>query len=161
MPEIRRYEISGLTVSCRMAGENRAVLRIDSAEFHAAFSADSRMITLDGEQVDVKVVPYQGRLYLFADTLPHTVLPWKDPLAAAAQTAAEGALTAPMTGRVIALHVAKGDSVEKGQPLAVIEAMKMEHTINAPESGIVANINIAVDTQVNEGAELITLDSNG
>ena len=70
---------------------------------------------------------------------------------------ATGHLTAPMPGRVIELLVAPGASVRKGQPMMVIEAMKMEHTIAAPRDGVVAAVNFAAGDLVEEGAELIAL----
>ncbi|HEX3881679.1 MAG TPA: acetyl-CoA carboxylase biotin carboxylase subunit [Stellaceae bacterium] len=81
-----------------------------------------------------------------------------DPLAPPedAQLAA-GRLSAPMPGRVIQLFVATGDAVRRGQPLLVIEAMKMEHTIAAPHDGTVASVPYAVGDLVEEGAELIQL----
>ena len=53
--------------------------------------------------------------------------------------------------------VKAGDAVKKGQPLAVMEAMKMEHTIAAPADGVVAELLYAPGDQVTEGAELLTL----
>ena len=50
-----------------------------------------------------------------------------------------GGSTAPMPGKIISIAVA-GDTVEKGQPLLVMEAMKMEHTISAPADGKVAEV---------------------
>jgi biotin carboxyl carrier protein len=52
----------------------------------------------------------------------------------------EHALTAPMPGRILAVHVADGDRVEKGQVLVVLEAMKMEHAVKAPRAGVVAGL---------------------
>ncbi len=49
----------------------------------------------------------------------------------------EHALTAPMPGRILAVHVANGDRVEKGQVLVVLEAMKMEHAVKSPRAGVV------------------------
>ena len=46
-----------------------------------------------------------------------------------------GPMRAPMHGKVLALLVAQGDKVEKGQRLAIIEAMKMEHALTAPRAG--------------------------
>jgi 3-methylcrotonyl-CoA carboxylase alpha subunit len=63
-----------------------------------------------------------------------------------------------MPGRVVALLVAPGAAVTKGQPMMVIEAMKMEHTIAAPRDGVVAVINFAAGEAVEEGAELIALE---
>ncbi|HEX6708276.1 MAG TPA: acetyl/propionyl/methylcrotonyl-CoA carboxylase subunit alpha [Albitalea sp.] len=81
-----------------------------------------------------------------------------DPIAHAADGAAEGGrLTAPMPGRVIAFLAKVGDSVKLGQPLAVMEAMKMEHTISAPRDGTVAELLYAVGDQVAEGGELLRL----
>jgi 3-methylcrotonyl-CoA carboxylase alpha subunit len=48
--------------------------------------------------------------------------------------------------------------VKKGQPLLILEAMKMEHTITAPADGIVKDIRFAAGEQVLEAAELITLE---
>jgi 3-methylcrotonyl-CoA carboxylase alpha subunit len=48
--------------------------------------------------------------------------------------------------------------VSKGQPLLILEAMKMEHTIAAPADGVVKEIHYAAGEQVLEGAELITLE---
>jgi len=66
-------------------------------------------------------------------------------------------LTAPMPGKVIAVHVAVGDKVKRGQALLVMEAMKMEHTIAAPSEGTVKEMSYSVGDQVAEGAALITL----
>lgn len=81
-----------------------------------------------------------------------------DLLAHAGDTAAEGGrLTAPMPGKVVSFAVKAGDAVKKGQPLAVMEAMKMEHTIAAPADGTVAELLYAPGDQVAEGAELLKL----
>ncbi|HXF87708.1 MAG TPA: biotin carboxylase N-terminal domain-containing protein [Xanthobacteraceae bacterium] len=69
----------------------------------------------------------------------------------------DGTVKAPMHGRLLALFVAQGDKVAKGQRLAIIEAMKMEHTIAAPCAGTVAEINTAAGAQVAEGARLMTI----
>lgn len=63
----------------------------------------------------------------------------------------------PMPGKVVSFAVQAGDQVSKGQPLAVMEAMKMEHTIAAPADGVVAELLYAPGDQVMEGAELLKL----
>jgi 3-methylcrotonyl-CoA carboxylase alpha subunit len=64
-----------------------------------------------------------------------------------------------MSGTVIAVLVAPGDSVARGAPLLVLEAMKMEHTVAAPAAGIVSAVNYKAGDQVREGADLIDLDA--
>ncbi len=88
------------------------------------------------------------------------VLGLADPLAHAGDVHSEGGrLTAPMPGKVVSFAVKAGDKVSKGQPLAVMEAMKMEHTIAAPGDGVVAELLYAPGDQVTEGSELLRLES--
>ncbi len=83
-----------------------------------------------------------------------------DALAHAGEAQAEGGrLTAPMPGKVVSFAVRAGDTVSKGQVLAVMEAMKMEHTIAAPAAGVVAELLYAPGDQVAEGAELLKLSA--
>ena len=62
-----------------------------------------------------------------------------------------------MPGKVIAFLAQPGDAVKLGQPLAVMEAMKMEHTITAPRDGTVEELLYAAGDQVSEGGELLRL----
>ena len=81
-----------------------------------------------------------------------------DPLAARiGEDPTAGRLTAPMPGRVTQLMVEPGVSVRRGQPLIVIEAMKMEHMVTAPADGVVEAVRFAAGDLVEEGAELIAL----
>ncbi len=70
-----------------------------------------------------------------------------------------GRLTAPMPGKVLSFAVKAGDKVQKGQALAVMEAMKMEHTIAAPADGTVAELLYVPGDQVTEGSELLRMDA--
>jgi 3-methylcrotonyl-CoA carboxylase alpha subunit len=76
----------------------------------------------------------------------------------AAGAAGDGAILAPMPGRVIAVDVAAGDTVGKGQKLLTLEAMKMEHGLTAPFDGLVAELNAAVGSQVQVDALLIKIE---
>ncbi|MDH4481513.1 MAG: acetyl/propionyl/methylcrotonyl-CoA carboxylase subunit alpha [Rhodoferax sp.] len=81
-----------------------------------------------------------------------------DALAHAAVAQADtGRLTAPMPGKLLSFAVKAGDVVRQGQPLAVMDAMKMEHTISAPADGQVEELLYAPGDQVAEGAELLRL----
>jgi 3-methylcrotonyl-CoA carboxylase alpha subunit len=71
-----------------------------------------------------------------------------------------GRLTAPMPGKVVSFSVNVGDKVKAGQPLAVMEAMKMEHTMAAPADGEVLELLYAPGDQVAEGAELLKLKTD-
>ena len=70
----------------------------------------------------------------------------------------DAAVRSPLPGKIIDLRVKAGDSVSKGQPLLVLEAMKMEHTLSAPADGTVKSVRYAVGEQVAEGAELIEFE---
>jgi len=81
-----------------------------------------------------------------------------DLLAHAGESHTEGGrLSAPMPGKILSFSVKAGDKVTKGQPLAVMEAMKMEHTIAAPADGVVEELMYAPGDQVSEGAELLKI----
>ena len=69
-----------------------------------------------------------------------------------------GLLTAPMPGRIIKVMAQPGGAVSRGEPLLILEAMKMEHTITAPADGVVREVHYAAGEQVLEGAELIRLE---
>ncbi len=82
----------------------------------------------------------------------------RDPLDAADDAdAAAGSLRAPMPGLVKIVRAAAGETVTKGQPLLVLEAMKMEHAIAAPHDGVVAAI-AAEGAQVTEGTVLVSFE---
>ena len=73
----------------------------------------------------------------------------------------DGTVRAPMPGKIVALNVAKGAAVVKGQPLVTLEAMKMEHALAAPFDGLVAEVLAAVGDQVSEGVPLVRLEAAG
>ena len=77
---------------------------------------------------------------------------------AAAASAADGAILSPMPGRIIAVEVAAGDTVTKGQKLVTLEAMKMEHSLVAPFDGMVAELAAEAGGQVSEGAVLARIE---
>jgi 3-methylcrotonyl-CoA carboxylase alpha subunit len=62
-----------------------------------------------------------------------------------------------MPGRIIAVEVAAGDIVTKGQKLVTLEAMKMEHSLTAPFDGVVAELNAQVGAQVQVEALLVRI----
>ncbi len=113
---------------------------------------------LDGTRMLVTVVATGERRHVFLHGRA-----WQfavvDPLYHAGEGGgAEGGLTAPMPGKVIALIAAVGKKVEKGMPLLILEAMKMEHTIAAPAAGTVKSFRFGVGDQVDDGAELVEFE---
>jgi 3-methylcrotonyl-CoA carboxylase alpha subunit len=112
-------------------------------------------IRLDG-QATVGTVQREGDLLHVFCGGAHRVLAWSDPLAhAGAHEAAGGRLTAPMPGKVVAVLATQGQQVKKGEPLVIMEAMKMEHTIAAPGDGLVEDVLYQVGDQVADGAPLL------
>ncbi|PTE09372.1 acetyl/propionyl/methylcrotonyl-CoA carboxylase subunit alpha [Mesorhizobium helmanticense] len=97
---------------------------------------------------------WPGHVTVFSGAIGYSfVVP--DPLARAEEAAAaSGSLRAPMPGLVKLVRAAKGDAVIKGQPLLILEAMKMEHMISAPHDGVIAEIT-AEGAQVTDGTVLV------
>jgi len=84
------------------------------------------------------------------------VLSLFDPFAAAeAAGSAADTLNAPMPGKIVQVFVKPGESVVRGAPLAVLEAMKMEHTLAAPADARVSAVEVARGDQIGEGAVVI------
>jgi biotin carboxyl carrier protein len=71
--------------------------------------------------------------------------------------AADRVIKSPMPGRVVKILVGPGDSVEPGQAVVVVEAMKMENELKAKIAGTVAELHVAVGATVESGAKLVTL----
>ena len=70
---------------------------------------------------------------------------------------APGSLHAPMPGRVVRVEANVGDTVEAGQVLVVLEAMKMEHTLRSPYEGTVMEVDCSPGDQVEAGAVLVVI----
>ncbi len=74
--------------------------------------------------------------------------------------AGHASLEAPMSGTIVKVLVGEGDTVAKGAPLVVLEAMKMEHTVAAPHDGVVVKLPYRVGQLVSGGATLVELDAS-
>lgn len=70
---------------------------------------------------------------------------------------AGGTLTSQMPGRVVRCFVAAGEVVKKGQPVCVVEAMKMENELKAPIDGTVAEVYVSEGQTVETGARLLRI----
>lgn len=91
---------------------------------------------------------HQGSLYLFND-LAHIDHSTKT------EQHDGNTIVSPMPGMITKIWKKIGDSVNKGEKLLALEAMKMEHTVAAPKSGLIKNIHFNAGDQVIEGSELI------
>ncbi|HSN32463.1 MAG TPA: acetyl/propionyl/methylcrotonyl-CoA carboxylase subunit alpha, partial [Ideonella sp.] len=157
------FEVDGAhrTVRLERRHDGAARLALDAGPplpFAARALGRSRHDVALGERRLVLSVHAVGEtLAVFADA-GSALVREHDPIAHAGEGAGEGGrLSAPMPGKVVAFLAGAGDAVKKGQPLAVMEAMKMEHTITAPRDGTVAELLYAVGDQVAEGGELLRL----
>jgi 3-methylcrotonyl-CoA carboxylase alpha subunit len=99
----------------------------------------------DGEHV---VVFYEGQAYQFDRSARGSV----------GAAAGNGAILAPMPGKVTSVEVAAGDVVTKGQRLLTLEAMKMEHGLVAPFDGVVAELSAVAGAQVQVDAVLAKIE---
>jgi len=105
---------------------------------------------------DVIVVNHDGELVIFHQGISAS---FRRPSPVASKTAESnaGSLLSPMPGKIVKVFVKVGDSVNKGAPLVIMEAMKMEHTIRAPTAGVVESIRYNVGDIVEEKKILVTL----
>ena len=114
------------------------------------YTPGDRMVhaEIDGEMLGVKVEPLRtgfrlttrGSIHVI-DVLPQRVAHLTAYMIEKVPPDLSRFLICPMPGLLVALHVAAGDAVEAGQPLAVIEAMKMENILRAEKSGTVKMVN--------------------
>lgn len=77
---------------------------------------------------------------------------------ASGQRAGQATLKAPMPGKVVRLLVSEGDTVEAGQGLAVVEAMKMQNEMKAPRAGVVKSIKTFEGASVGAGEALLVIE---
>ena len=91
---------------------------------------------------------YEGQAYEFALTARGKV----------GGAASDGALVAPMPGKVTSVDVTAGEQVAKGQRLLTLEAMKMEHAMVAPFDGVVAELTVQAGAQVPVDAVLARVE---
>jgi 3-methylcrotonyl-CoA carboxylase alpha subunit len=118
-------------------------------------------ITVDGARADpasdASVLRLGSEFWI---VLPDATvrLAYLDPLAPSeASGASAGKIVAPIPGKVSTVLVEPGATVQRGQTLMVIEAMKMEHAITAPSDGVVESVGFAPGALVEEGVELLKL----
>ena len=113
-------------------------------------------ITVNGKTYDV-TVEETGASAPAAPVAAATAPAKASPAAPAAPAGAEK-VTSPMPGTVLAVKVAVGQSVKKGETVVLLEAMKMENEIPAPRDGVVASISVNKGSSVQAGDLLLSLN---
>jgi 3-methylcrotonyl-CoA carboxylase alpha subunit len=129
---------------------NATVAAREGGRFDVTIEGEDR--TLSSARPD-RVALWPGHVTVFDGTAGHTFgVP--DPFAASSEAASGDSMRAPMPGLVKLVRAAPGEEVAKGQPLLILEAMKMEHTIAAPHDGRIEEI-VAEGAQVTDGSVLV------
>jgi acetyl-CoA carboxylase biotin carboxylase subunit len=129
------------------------------AEQAAEFVVDDKRVAVPYTQTHADTVRLSnGDIAVMEHGETFTVRPYDPFIAAESAGAASDRVTTPMPGKIIQLLVKPGEAVKKGQPLAVLEAMKMEHTLSAPADAKVASVEVSQGDQVNDGAIVVRFE---
>ena len=131
------YTVEGHTVVSASPAE--VVLETDGVRTTYAVAVDGAAVDVDSPRGHVRLT----RVPRFVDP---------------AEQVASGSLLAPMPGTVVSVAVEAGQQVEAGQPVLVLEAMKMQHTVSAPHAGVVTEIDVKPGAQVAAGEVLAVVE---
>ncbi|MBP2279297.1 3-methylcrotonyl-CoA carboxylase alpha subunit [Psychrobacter sp. PL15] len=126
---------------------------------YTSSDAHNHVLWLDGTRISAQSWLHNETVYVFTDAGRDQITLIDIMAHVGEDNAAVGSLKSPMPGQVIAFKVAVGDTVKQGEPLAVIEAMKIEHTIIAPTDGVVAELLFKAGDLVADGDELLRIDA--
>lgn len=138
-------------------GEDDILARVSvrpDGRFEVALDTPYDSVNSHDLRTSPRLARWPGHVTVFEGAVGYSFLV-PDPLARTDEAAAaSGSLRAPMPGLVKLVRAAKGEAVTKGQPLLILEAMKMEHTISASHDGVIAEIAIE-GAQVTDGTVLV------
>jgi biotin carboxyl carrier protein len=144
------------------------VQELSADQFEVVVGDESYQVTLSSDENLAEAVITPG-LQANADGTPRVSAASKvarvrkEPSPAAAAPAArkpagpagKGALTAPMPGVILEVNVKAGDTVERGQQIAILDAMKMHNVIGAPRAGTIAEVFVEAGQNVDHGAPIV------
>jgi propionyl-CoA carboxylase alpha chain len=126
----------------------------------AAFAPGHAVLEVDGVRYRFDVARAGGVTWVDSafGSVALTAVPRLPEPAAASEP---GSLVAPMPGSVVRVEAAAGQRVTAGQPVLVLEAMKMEHQVAAPADGLIGELRVAAGDQVQAGDVLATVNTEG
>lgn len=137
---MRRYAVS-------VNGRSLEVSILDRSQSYVAFE-------VNGVRYDVEVAPPQLPT---TGPLPTAGVAPSLPRVVGTKAGATAGLSAPMPGIIVSVLVAPGDTVDIGQPLVVMEAMKMENSLPSPRAGVVEKVHVAKGDEVDNGQILVSI----
>ncbi|CAA9462608.1 MAG: Methylcrotonyl-CoA carboxylase biotin-containing subunit [uncultured Rubrobacteraceae bacterium] len=152
--ELERGRSGGLRVRTEDREAAVGVLAVRDGEIHAV---------LDGNPVRFRVVEDGDRLLISLDGATHRLLRVPPPAAdetGSTSEAGAGELVAPMPGTVVKMLVREGDEVRAGQPLLMLEAMKMEQPVAARRAGVVRSLPFGEGDLVPANAVLVEMEES-
>lgn len=115
--------------------------------------------SVNGVMSRPKLVILDNTVHIFSmESSAQISVPVPKFLAGVSASSAQGGAVAPMTGTIEKVLVKVGDTVQKGDPLMVMIAMKMEHTIRAPKAGVIKKVFFKEGSQANRHAALVEME---
>ncbi|MBT3065392.1 biotin/lipoyl-containing protein [Rhodoferax sp. U11-2br] len=162
---MRRYslDISGrnFVVDVQEVAMDRFEVVVGDASYEVTLSGDEN---LSGAVITPGLHPGQGATGSAANSVAKVrKAPADTPAAspatrpAASSGGGKNAVSAPMPGTILEVNVKAGDTLERGQQVAILDAMKMHNVIGAPRAGVVAEVCVAAQQNVNHGDVIIRL----
>jgi propionyl-CoA carboxylase alpha chain len=142
-----------------IGGEGLGEIALDGPAVPAGPGGDGAVaLVVDGIRRAFAIRRRDGVAYV-SSSVGTATLPELPRFPGDAEEAGEGALVAPMPGRVIRLDRAEGEAVARGEVIAVLEAMKMEHELTAPAAGTLAELRVGEGDQVESGAVIGVIEA--
>ena len=138
--------------------------KINGNEYNVAveeLEGNKANVTVNGKsyqvELDRQAKPAVSKPVVARPAATPAAAPAAAPAPKAAPAAGGAGIKAPLPGVILDIKVKVGDTVSKGQTIAILEAMKMENNINADREGTVVSINVEKGQSIAEGTDIITL----
>ena len=161
---IRQIELGNRAATLTVVGSELRYVREDGVSFRGTFSLESGAggrysVLIDGRSFLVTLGP-KGNVSVNGESFSIAVFDPRDRPSRTASGRDHGnaSVVSPMPGKVIRVLIGAGDSVEQGQGLVVVEAMKMQNEMKSPKSGRIMEIRTEAGATVTAGQVLVIVE---